>query len=51
MEECEIPGEHEFVYEMDSQGVFQVYKNEQTRKWQLKPLPLMALSFSILFFM
>lgn len=33
MEDCEIPGEHPFMYEMDSQGIFQVYKDESTREF------------------
>lgn len=30
MEECDIPGDHPFVYEIDSQGIYQVYKSEDT---------------------
>ena len=26
--DCEIPGEHPFVYEMDKQGVYQIYEDE-----------------------
>ena len=29
MEECEIPGEHPYVFELDSQGVYQVYTSPE----------------------
>lgn len=32
IKDCEIPGEHPFAYEIDSMGVYQVYKTEDTRK-------------------
>lgn len=32
MEDCEIPGEHPFVFELDKQGIFQVYESAETGK-------------------
>lgn len=29
MDECEIPGEHPYVFELDSQGVYQVYTSPE----------------------